>query len=96
MRIQKDAAFANAQTVFGAQQDVAIFADIFADAFMAPVAVAHEIRADRHERVAAVEDAHIRDQPARARLWKFSVAVRIIEANDALAYAFGIVGNREQ
>ena len=96
MRIEEDAPFMDAQAVFSAQQDVTVFANVFTDALMAPIAVANEIRADRHERVAALEDAHIRDQPTRARLWKFCMTVRIIETDHALADALCIVGNREQ
>src|SRR3977135_2781953 len=66
MRVDKHAALLDAEGISGALEDVAIRADVFPDAFVAPVAIADEVGRDRHQIVLARDDAHIRDQAPRA------------------------------
>ena len=54
MRVDEHPALLDAEAIAGPPQDVAIGADIFPDALVAPVAVADEIGGDRDE--IAVDD----------------------------------------
>src|SRR3954471_8321623 len=77
VRVDEDAALLDAEGIPGAFEDVAIRADIFPDAFIAPGAVTDEDGGDRDGMTIARNDAHVRDQPPGARLGKLGVAVGI-------------------
>src|SRR3954469_18568652 len=93
VRVDEDAALLDAERIPGAFEDVAIRADIFPDTFIAPVAVADEVGGDGDEIAIARNDAHVRDQPPRARLGKLGVAIGIEHPDDALADALAIIGD---
>src|SRR5215204_7641402 len=86
----------DAEAVAGLAQDVAIAADIFADALVAAEAVADEVGRNRNQVPFDADDAHIADHTAGARLWIFGVAVGVVDADDALANALPVVGHDEQ
>src|SRR6185295_9769633 len=76
--------------------DVTIGADIFADALVAAIAVADEVRRDGYEIATSRDDSDIGNQPARARVRVFGVALRAHQPLDALADAHNVVGEDEQ
>src|SRR3954447_26606792 len=96
VRVDEDAALLDAERIPGASEDVAIRADIFPDAFIAPIAVANEVGGDRDEIAITRNDAHVRDQPPRARLGKLGMAVGIEHPDDALADPLAVIGYEEK
>src|SRR5262245_45665106 len=96
VRVDEHAALLDAEGIAGAPEHMPIGADIFSDAFVAPVAVADEIRGDGDEIAVAGDDAHVRDHAARAGARKLGVAIGVEHADDPLADALAIVGDQEQ
>ena len=96
MRVDEHTALLDAEAVAGPLEYVAVAADIFADALVAPVAVADEIGGNGDEIAVDADDAHIRDHAPRARFRIFGVAIGIIDADDALADALAVVGNEKE
>ena len=59
MRVDKHAALLDAEGIPGALEDIAIRADIFPDAFVAPVAIADEVGGDGDEIALAGDNAYV-------------------------------------
>src|SRR5262249_55194 len=87
MCVDQHAALLDAKCIARAPQHIAIFADIFAHALVAAEAIADEVRRDRDQVAFGAKDTHVRDHPPRARLRKLGMAVRIVDADHALADA---------
>src|SRR5262249_24101806 len=96
LRLDQHAAPLDAEVVAHAPQHVAVLADIFAHALVAAEAVADEVRRHRDQVALNAKNPHVRDHPARARLRKLGVAIRIVDADHPLADALTIVRHQEQ
>src|SRR5262245_5570307 len=77
-------------------QEVAIPADVLADALVAPEPVDHEVGLDAELVLRALDDPDVADHPARARRRILRVRVPVLEARDARPEAARVVGDGEQ
>src|SRR3984893_19072941 len=94
--VDQHAALLDPDAVAVAAQQVAVGADIFADALIAPEAIADEIGGDADQIALDLENAHIADHAAGAGIRGFRMAVGILHPDDALTDALAVVGDQEQ
>src|ERR1700694_4759146 len=82
--VDQHAALLDPEAVAGAAQQVAVGADVFADALIAAEAIADEIGRDADQIALDLENAHIADDAAGPGFRIFGVAVGILHPDDAL------------